>query len=141
MTHTTITKSIFLDAPRETVWAFLTEKDKLALWFQPAEADLVENQDYALIKKEDDGSTTKICWGNVLEMQKPSRLVYTFTINPFGGAMTTITWTLEDAFSGTKLSLTHEGISEAAGEAAMNLLMHLDEGWDKHLVKLRAAST
>jgi len=139
MTNPMITKSIFLDTPRETVWAFLTEKDKLALWFHPAEADMVESQDYALIKNEDDGSITKMCWGNVLEMQKPSRLVYTFTIKPLGGELTTVTWTLEQAYSGTKLSMMHEGISEAAGEAAMGLLMALDEGWDKHLANLRSA--
>ncbi|MCP5037388.1 MAG: SRPBCC domain-containing protein, partial [Rhodobacteraceae bacterium] len=40
---------------------------------------------------------------------------------------------------GTKLSLLHEGISAAAGEAAMGLLMALDAGWDKHLASLRSA--
>ena len=30
-----ITKTVFLKAPRDTVWAFLTEKDKLARWFHP----------------------------------------------------------------------------------------------------------
>ncbi|MBL4870926.1 MAG: hypothetical protein JKX72_08230 [Robiginitomaculum sp.] len=53
--------------------------------------------------------------------------------------MTTVTWTLEEAYNGTKLSLMYEGISEAAGEAAMGLLIALDEAWDKHLVKLRSA--
>jgi len=139
MTDAIITKSVFFAASRETVWAFLTEKDKLALWFHPAESDLAENQDYALIHKEDDGSTTKQCWGTVLEMDKPFRLVYTFTIKPLAGAMTTVTWTLEEAHGGTKLSLEHEGIGAAAGEAAMGLLMALDDGWDKHLASFRSA--
>lgn len=140
MTDAIINKSVFFAAPRETVWAFLTEKDKLAQWFHPAESDLRENQDYALIHKEDDGSITKQCWGTVLEMDKPSRLVYTFTIKPLGGAMTTVTWTLEEAHGGTKLSLEHEGIGAAAGEAAMGLLMALDAGWDKHIASLRSAT-
>ncbi|PCI46250.1 MAG: ATPase [Alphaproteobacteria bacterium] len=139
MTNATITKSVFFNASRETVWAFLTEKEKLALWFQPAESDLVENQEYALIQKADDGSVTKLCWGTVLEMDKPSRLVYSFTIKPLGGAMTTVTWTLEEAHGGTKLSLRHEGICAAEGDVATGLLMRLDEGWDKHLTSLRAA--
>ncbi len=141
MTDATITKSIFFNASREIVWAFLTQKEKLALWFHPAEADLVEGEDYALISKADDGSVTKQCWGSVVEMDKPSRLVYTFTIKPLGGEMTTVTWTLEEAHGGTKLSLVHEGISKAAGDAAMGLLMALDAGWDKHLASLRAATT
>jgi len=141
MTDATITKSIFLTTPRETVWAFLTQKEKLALWFHPAEADLVEGEDYALIRKADDGSATKQCWGSVLEMNKPSRLVYTFTIKPLGGEMTTVIWTLEEVHGGTKLSLVHKGIGKAAGDAAMGLLMALDAGWDNHLASLRSATT
>ncbi len=141
MTDATITKSIFFTASRETVWAFLTQKEKLALWFHPAQADLVEGEDYALIRKEDDGSVTKQCWGTVLEMDRPSRLVYTFTIKPLGGQMTTVTWMLTEVHGGTKLSLQHEGIGAAASDAALGLLMALDAGWDKHLAALRSATT
>lgn len=140
MTNSTITKSVFFAAPRETVWAFLTEKEKLALWFHPAEEDLAEHQEYVLIQKADDGSVTKQCWGTVLEMDMPSRLVYTFTIKPLNGEMTTVIWTLEECWGGTRLSLTHEGIEKAAGDAAMGLLMALDAGWDKHLSRLRSVT-
>lgn len=140
MSDTTISKSIVFSASRDTVWAFLTEKDKLGEWFHAAEADLASNQEYTLFKTEDDGSITKMCWGTVIEMNKPSRLVYSFTIKPLGGAMTTVTWTLEEVQGGTKLSLVHEGIGEAAGAAAMGLLVALDEGWDKHLAGLQSAA-
>ena len=140
MSESTITKSIFLDASAETVWSFLTQSEKLALWFHPAEADLVEGQDYALIETADDGSQSKVCWGTVLTMQKPSRLVYTFTVKPLAGDMTTVSWVLEEIHGGTKLTLTHEGISEAAKEAALGLLMALDDGWDKHFATLRLAA-
>lgn len=135
-----INKSIFFAAPRETVWSFLTDKDKLGLWFHPAEADLSEGQDYALIRTADDGTVTKQCWGTVLEMNAPTHLKYTFTIKPLGGALTNVTWTLEEINGGTKLSLTHEGISAAASEAAMGLLLALDAGWDKHLGSLRVVA-
>ncbi len=145
MTPKTITKSIFLKAPREVVWAFLTEKEKLALWFNPAEADLALGAEYALLGPDKDGNAEKICWGEVLEMEKPTRLVYSFTVKPLAGAMTKVTWDLQDVtvgtnLKGTKLSLTHEGISEAAGEAAMGLLLALDAGWDAHLLDLRQAN-
>ena len=42
MTDATITKTIFLSAPRATVWAFLTEQDKLATWFHSSDGDLSE---------------------------------------------------------------------------------------------------
>jgi len=137
MSDTAITKSVFFTAPRETVWAFLTEKDKLAQWFHPAEANLEAGKDYALVETGDDGVANKVCWGSVLEMDKPSRLVCSFTIKPLAGKMTTVTWTLEEAHGGTRLSLLHEGVSKAAGEMALGLLMALDAGWDKHLASLR----
>lgn len=139
MSIDTITKTVFFKASRETVWSFLTEKDKLALWFHPAENDLVEGEPYALIRQGDDGSTTKICWGNVLEMDRPSRLVYSFTVKPLGAELTTVTWTLVDAHGGTKLSMKHEGITGATREAALSLSMSFDAGWDKHFASLREA--
>ena len=139
MSNDRMIKTVFFTASRETVWSFLTEKEKLAQWFNPAEDDLADGADYALFATADDGSVSKMCWGKVLEMDRPSRLVYTFTIKPLGGAMTTVTWMLEEAQGGTKLTLRHEGIGEAAGEAAMGLLMALDSGWDKHFAALRTA--
>lgn len=137
MSDTTINKSCFLAAPRETVWAFLTEKDKLAQWFHPAIADLVEGEDYKLVEKGIDDSEAGICWGTVIKMDKLAKLVYTFTIQPLNGAMTTVTWTLKEIEGGTKLTLKHEGVSKATGEAAMGLLMALDKGWDEHLATMR----
>lgn len=137
MTETTITKSVILTAPRQTVWEYLTNAEKLGQWFHSAESDLEQGKDYALIEQNDDGSSQKIIWGRVLEMDRPSKLVYTFTIKPMGGAMTTVTWELQEVHGGTKLSLSHEGIDQAAGEAAMGLLLALDAGWAKHIMKLR----
>lgn len=136
MTTTTINKSIFIAASRETVWDYLTDKDKLGEWFHPAESNLVEGKPYALLEDVAD-SSSKMCWGEVLSAKEPSFLSYTFTIKPLGGAMTTVNWTLEEASGGTRITLSHEGVGEAAGEAALGLLMALDEGWDKHLSALR----
>lgn len=137
MSTTTINKTIFLSADRDTVWQFLTDKDKLGEWFHPAAQNLTQGKPFALLSDANDPDS-KICWGDVLKADKPSSLSYTFTIGPMGGAMTTVTWTLEEAAGGTRVSLVHEGIGEAAGDAALGLLMALEEGWDKHFVKLRA---
>ena len=133
---TTINKSIFLAASRDTVWEYLTDKDKLGQWFHPAAENLTEGKPFALLSDPADNDS-KICWGDVLSAKKPSSLSYTFTIKPLGGAETTVIWTLEEAAGGTKVTLAHEGIGEAGGEAAMGLLLALDEGWDKHFGKLR----
>ncbi|NRA86906.1 MAG: SRPBCC domain-containing protein [Rhizobiales bacterium] len=130
-----ISKSIILNASRETVWVFLTQKDKLGQWFHPAENDLELGKAYKLLRADGE----KICWGEVTEMQAPSRLAYTFSIKPLNGAMTNVVWVLEEIAGGTKLTLTHDGIEKAARDAALGLLTALDSGWDEHLKKLRNA--
>jgi len=136
MSTTSIKKTIFLAADRDTVWQYLTDKDKLGEWFHPAAENLTEGKPYALLGDAQD-SNSKMCWGEVLTANKPSSLIYTFTIKPLGGAMTTVNWMLEEAAGGTRVTLTHEGIGEAGADAALGLLMALDEGWDKHFSKLR----
>lgn len=138
MTSSTIIKTVMFSAPRETVWEFLTDKDKLAIWFHPAEADLADGEDFVLLSTNYDGQSEKICWGSVLEMERPSRLKYTFTIKPLGGHMTTVTWALEEVHGGTRLTLHHEGF-DAAGDGALGILTAIDAGWDKHFAKLREA--
>lgn len=140
MSDTTITKTIFLNTDAETVWTFLTDKDKLAQWFYLADSDLEQGRDYALLGQTDDGASVRKCWGTVVEAKRPEKLVYTFTIEPLGGAMTTVTWRLVEASGGTRLTLVHEGISDAARDAALPLLMALDAGWDAHLARLRDAA-
>tara|TARA_R110002126_G_scaffold291741_2_gene456345 strand:- start:19770 stop:20195 length:426 start_codon:yes stop_codon:yes gene_type:complete len=135
MDNQTITKTLFFNASREVVWAFLTDKDKLGTWFHPADRNLQEGQDYALMGKADDGTPKKMCWGTVIEMQPPSKLVQSFTVGPLSGAMTTVTWNLEQAGDGTRLTLEHSGFSEIA--APFGLLMALDKGWDAHFASLR----
>lgn len=134
----TIVKTIFFAASREIVWSYLTDKNKLGEWFHPAENDFVEGEDYKLVGKGDDGQSIDIIWGKVLTMQAPSKLVYTFIIGPFEGKVTTLYWDLEEVAGGTRVTLKHEGVASASGQAALNVLQSLDTGWDEHFARLRA---
>ena len=138
-TDATITKTVILAAPREVVWEFLTLKDRLSEWFHPADADLAEGRDFALMAVGEDGAPKKLCWGTVQRMDPPTTLVYSFTVGPLNGVMTTVTWTLEDIDGGTRLTLVHEGL-EAARGVPFDLLRALDSGWDEHLASLRRAT-
>jgi len=140
MNTTTINKSIFLAAPREIVWTYLTDRDKLGQWFHAAQSNLIEGQPYTLLENAEDRDS-KICWGEVLTAEKPALLRYTFTVKPMGGAMTTVCWTLEQIPGGTRITLTHEGIYESGGDSWLELLMALDKGWEEHLSNLRGQTT
>jgi uncharacterized protein YndB with AHSA1/START domain len=135
MSNDIITKSIVIAATTTTGFEFLIDKDKLGLWYHAADDNLTEGADYVL--RDKDGK--KIVWGRVLVLASPSLLETTFCIGPFGDAETKVKWQLDEVAGGTRLTLAHSGISDAAGDAALNMLQALDKGWDAHLGRLRAA--
>ena len=136
MTDATITKTAFFAVGPETVWKYLTNKEKLAEWFHGAETDLAEGEGYSLGEIKDDCSWNKIIWGTVQHWEPPVKLQYTFNITPLNGIITTVTWTLAESHGGTLLTLKHEGVG-ALGDDALGLLMALDDGWDEHIGRLR----
>lgn len=131
MQNGTLIKTLFLKANPEKVWAYLTEKDKLAQWFNPAREDLHEGKDYMLLN--DKGEDT--CWGKVLESNPPHKLVYSFTHNFMNQHETTVTWELEASNGGTQLVMTHTGLDGTS--APLEMLADHDEGWDEHFAMLR----
>lgn len=137
MSQTIIEKTLFFAAPPEMVWSFLTEKEKLSQWFHMLEGEFKEGSDYQFVKQDNQGGSTPQIWSKVLTLKPPNELVYTFIIEPFNHAETTVHWVLEEAVGGTRLSLKRTGIAEAAGAQAMQLLMALDKGWDGHFSDLR----
>ena len=71
---TTLSKTVFFAAQPDTVWEFLTNKEKLGLWYHPAKKNLADGEDYALLSKSDDGTVKTLIWGRVVEMTPPSKL-------------------------------------------------------------------
>jgi len=133
MTDTTIRKSIYLNASKEQVWAYLTDPDKLAIWFHKPKFSLAADQDYAMYGTE---SGDKLMWGTVLKSTPYDALEYTFTIAPMGDATSTVKWALESVAGGTRLSLEHSGLPQ--GAEAFGLTLALDKGWDDHISRMRA---
>tara|TARA_R110002094_G_scaffold175012_2_gene155616 strand:+ start:352 stop:765 length:414 start_codon:yes stop_codon:yes gene_type:complete len=134
MTDTTLRKSIYLRATPAQVWAYLTDPEKLALWFHKPKSALVEGE-YAMYGTE---SGDKLMWGEVLLSEPHKRLEYTFTIAPMGDKVSTVKWSLGEVAGGTRLSLVHEGLPQ--GEEAFGLTLALDKGWDDHLARMRASA-
>ena len=131
MTETILRKSIYLKASPSDVWAYLTDPDKLAIWFHKPKTTL-DVGEYEMFGAE---SGDKLMWGEVLVNEPPSRLEYTFSIAPMGGATSTVKWRLEEVPGGTYLSLTHEGLPQ--GAEAFGLTLALDKGWDEHIARMR----
>lgn len=131
-----LVKTVFLKAPRAHVWRFLTEADKLALWFHAADGDLKPGADYALVTNTYGKEGERLCWGRVLEMDPPKRLAHTFTHEWLKGVETTCVWDLEEFKGGTMLTLTHTGWEKVA-EGAFDEAADHDKGWDEHFVRLR----
>ncbi len=133
MTETALTKTIYLKAAPAKVWEYLTDPDKLAIWFHKPTAPLVEGK-YEMFGTE---SGDKLMWGEVLVAEPFKRLEYTFSIAPMAGQSSTVKWALEDVPGGTRLTLWHEGLPK--GEEAFGLTIALDQGWDDHLARMRAS--
>ena len=131
-----IVKSIYLKAPPEHVWKFLTQAEQLALWFHRGACDLEEGGDYAMVTNSYGKEGEQFMSGKVLEMKKPERLVHTFTHKWLKDVETTCTWTLEAVPGGTFLTLVHDGW-EKCGEDAFEMASGHDKGWDQHFMRLR----
>ena len=129
---TTIRKSIYLAASKASVWAFLTEVDKVRTWFHRYDADLAQGRDYKIFGQD---SGDELGHGTVIRADPHDLLEYTFSIGPMQGAVSTVKWTLEAVTGGTRLDLEHSGLSDTAEGFA--LVLALDKGWDDHLGRMR----
>lgn len=130
----TIRKSIYLAAEKATVWAFLTEVEKVKTWFHVYDADLAEGRAFTITGQE---SGKQLGEGRVTQAKPHDLLEYTFAIGPMQGLSSTVLWTLQEVTGGTRLSLEHSGLSDDL--EAFALILALDKGWDEHLGEMRAA--
>ncbi len=132
MTDTTLRKTVYLNASKKDVWAYLTEPDKLAIWFHAPKSTLKAGDELAMYGAE---SGNKVIWGKVLRADPHDLLEYTFTIKPMGDAVSTVRWRLQEVPGGTRLSLEHEGLPQ--GAESFGLTLALDKGWDEHIGRMR----
>lgn len=131
MSEPVMIKTIYLKASPEKVWRHLTEKELLARWFHETNRDLTETVSFEYFSFDIEKEDRKLMWGDVLEVDPPTKLVHTFTHQWLKGVVTTVTWELAPFDGGTQLTMTHAGISEFS-----ELTGH-DKGWDEHLARLR----
>jgi uncharacterized protein YndB with AHSA1/START domain len=129
-----------LDAPPERIFSMLTEPAELAKWWGPhgfttprIDLDLRVRGAYRFAMQPPDGELFHLT-GEFLEIDPPSRLVYTFRWEePDPDDRTTVvSLSLDDVGDATELSLSQ---GEFATEARVSLHR---SGWTDSLEKLRA---
>jgi uncharacterized protein YndB with AHSA1/START domain len=133
MTEAIIRKSIYLKATPTQVWPYLTDPDKLGIWFHKPSEPLREGAPLEMCGTESGG---RLIWGQVQVMREPEYLEYTFTIKPMGDAVSLVKWRLEPVDGGTRLSLEHSGLPQ--GAEVFGLVLALDKGWDDHISRMRS---
>jgi uncharacterized protein YndB with AHSA1/START domain len=128
MNDTVLQREIHIEASRATVFAFLTEPDKMLCWmgtevsFEPRPGGAYRCN----VNGED------VAAGEVLEIVPHSRVVYSWGWEggeelPPGASRVEIS--LEEAEGGTRLILRHSGLS-------VHLAERHGEGWDHYYARL-----
>jgi uncharacterized protein YndB with AHSA1/START domain len=73
MTDRIIRKSIFLNADRQTVWSYLTDPEKLAIWFHPPKTPISQGQKLEMFGAD---SGDLLMWGDVITARAGIPRVY-----------------------------------------------------------------
>jgi len=125
-------REIFIEAPRETVFGFLVEPDKMVQWMG-TEATF-ENRPGGLYRCNVNGED--IARGEVVEINPPERVVFTWgweggeTLPP---GQSLIEITLAEKGDGTMLKMVHSGIPEP-------MVGPHGDGWDHFVPRLAIAA-
>jgi len=127
--HEPIVKEIFIDAPPEEVFTYLTESEKYVLWMGlSAEIDPRPGGIFKV-----DPNTIDIIFGEFLEVVPNRRLVFTWGWkepgHPVPAGSTRVEIDLIPEGGGTRLRLTHHGVPDSMGERH-------DMGWSHYLGRL-----
>ena len=125
-----IVKELSISAPVETVWRYLSERERISKWLLEASASPMVGDEFTLTgtpKNDWDGSIT--C--HVREMEAPHKIVFTWNHNLLAHD-TLVTITLKSENGLTKLRLVHEGWEKVSGDVKKHIDDH-SAGWSDHL--------
>ncbi len=135
VTSGTILARVEIASPPERVFTALTSAEDVVKWWGSAEAyrttewtmKLEPGTPWRGSGVGSDGAPFSV-EGEVLEVDVPRRLVWTWRAAWDGGNTTKVTYTLEPIEGGTRVTLRHEGFADRADSCRMH-----GEGWERVL--------
>jgi uncharacterized protein YndB with AHSA1/START domain len=125
----TLTRSIWIAAPRERVWQAVIDPVQIAAWFAPG-MDFVFNEDRISILM--DGAYVEVAQ---VEVNDPPRQLTTRSLPDL---LLTTTYTLEEENGGTRFTVTEAGFEALSPEERARRLEQDAGGWDMALQNLDA---
>jgi uncharacterized protein YndB with AHSA1/START domain len=126
-----IERQMTFPAPREDVWAAITQPEQISKWFgTQAELDLRAGGEGVFRWNDIEVRVT------VEEVSPPSRFSYRWepSQTPSGGPTTLVEFELEEIAGGTRLSLVESGFANLPASSRQEN----EFGWDEELGDLRA---
>lgn len=131
----TILATVEIAAPPERVFTALTSAEDVVKWW--GSADMYRTTEWTMKLEPgapwrgsgvgSDGSPFSV-EGEVLEVDAPRRLVWTWRAAWDGGNTTKVTYTLDPIDGGTRVTLRHEGFDDRHDSCRMH-----GEGWERVL--------
>lgn len=130
-----IVKEIVIAAPPASVWRHLTDPERIAGWLMPNDFQARVGRAFTM----DCDQKGKIA-GVVKEVVPEKRLVYSFQSEQTR-VETIVTITLTAEGNGTRVKLVHTGWDALPPADRDGVMGGFDQGWVKHLEKLRQQLT
>lgn len=122
-----IIKEKIFSHPIDKVWDAISKAEEISTWFIQADFKAEKGYQYTFHSEPNEKGCTTIS-GTVKEAN-PYVLVYTWIVANTE-VETIVIWKLESVPEGTKLHLEHSGISNYAGDTAIEMFESFNGGWE-----------
>lgn len=122
-----ITKEKVFNHPIDKVWDAISKAEEISTWFIQADFKAKKGYQYTFSSDSNEKGCTTI--SGIVKEANPYVLVYTWIVANTE-VETLVTWKLESVPEGTKLHLKHSGISNYAGDTAIEMFESFNGGWE-----------
>jgi uncharacterized protein YndB with AHSA1/START domain len=130
-----VRRELEIRAPRERVWAALTEADQLVQWFPDKRAEIDLRPGGAAMLEWDEAKAEAV----VDVAEPPGRLVFRWRPEGLERPFTTVSFTLEELGDGasTRVRLVESGFASLPDQIETQSQKGNDEGWAHELQELK----